>query len=79
MKVRILLLAPFTGEWMKNKSPEQAFLEKVEVYTTHWVFKYRIIIYDKITKNKITEYGLFDEISQVEAFAQEHNIKLVRK
>ena len=44
-----------------RKSPEQAFIQMVQVYTTHWVFKYKIVIYDNATKTKITEYGLFDE------------------
>jgi len=62
-----------------RKSPEQAFIQMVQVYTTHWVFKYKIVIYDNATKTKITEYGLFDERDDAGVFAQEHHIKLVIK
>ena len=62
-----------------HKSTEQAFLEMTQVYTTHWVFRYRIVIYDSITKVKVTEYGLFTETDIAEQFAREHHIKLIRK
>jgi hypothetical protein len=61
------------------KSLEQAFLEQVTVRTTHWINKYCICIYDKITKSQISEYGLFDNVESAQIFATEHHVKLVKK
>ena len=38
---------------------------------------WKISIYTKSTKRKITEYGLFDTASEAETFASEHHITLL--
>lgn len=37
---------------------------------------FKIVIYDKISKAKITEYGTFDAWEEVEIFAKAHGIEL---
>ncbi len=58
---------------------EQAYVEMIQIYTSHWVFRYRLIIYDKLTKSKVSEYGLFHSPEEAFTFAQEHHINVSKE
>lgn len=58
----------------ENVIVEKVDNENASFGSSKTVFK--IVIYDKISKVKITEYGTFDTWEEVEIFAKAHGIKL---